>query len=134
MFSYSVVDLPESRGQVMAQRDVDKTYRISDEMWRQMEPLLPPEIPPPTDSQHRMDKRKAMEGILYALRADCEWESLPHSFGAPGTVYSRFKEWREAGVFQRMWRAGFLDYDELRTLFWHGRSLVSAIDRRTKRI
>jgi transposase len=108
----------------MAEKDVNKEYKISDEMWKQMEPLLPPEIATSSDGQPRMDNRKTMEGILYVFRAGCEWESLPCDFGVPSTVYSRFKEWREAGVFQRMWRAGFLKYDELRTLFWHGRPHV----------
>ncbi len=105
----------------MAGRDVNETYRISDEMWKQMGPLLPPEIPTSSDGRPRMDNRKTMEGILYVLRTGCEWESLPCEFGQPSTVYGRFKEWRDASVFQRMWRAGFLEYNELRTLFWHGR-------------
>jgi len=48
----------------MSERDVNKEYKISDEMWKQMEPLLPPEIPTSSDGRPRMDDQRAMEGIL----------------------------------------------------------------------
>jgi len=27
------------------------------------------------------------------------------------TVHDRFQEWRKAGVFKKLWRAGLLEYD-----------------------
>ena len=97
------------------------TYGISDSLWEQIEPLLPPEPPKPKGGRPRMDDRKAMEAILYMLRSGCKWGGIPRSLGAPSTVRRRFREWQELGVFQRMWRAGILNYDELRTLVWHGK-------------
>ena len=105
----------------MAKGEVNEKYRVPDEIWKQIESLLPPEFPKPEGGRPRMDSRKAMEAILHVLRTDCEWNSLPGELGVPGTVYERFEEWRDAGVFQRMWKAGLLEYNELRTLFWHGR-------------
>jgi len=105
----------------MAKRDVNESYRISDSLWEQIEPLLPPELPKPRGGRPRMDNRKAMAAILYAFRAGCKWNALPHSLGAPSTVRQRFQEWRKAGVFQRMWRAGLLTYDEMRAMVWYGK-------------
>ena len=105
----------------MLNSDLNETYRLSDALWKQIEPLLPPVVPNPRGGRPRMDDRKAMEAILYALHTDFKWKRLPSSLGAPSTVRKRFQEWREAGVFERMWRNGFLAYDELRALFWHGR-------------
>ena len=99
----------------------DKMYRLPDEIWEQIEPLLPPELPNPRGGRPQMDNRKAMEAILCNLRTDYSRESVPRDLGLSSTIYSRFREWRDAGVFQRMWKAGLLEYDELRTLFWHGR-------------
>ena len=96
-----------------------ETYRIPDALWEKIEPLLPPDLPASDSSQ--TSNREIMEAILYILRTGCEWKELPPSFGPPGIVRSRFREWREAGLFQRMWRTGILTYDELRTLFWYGR-------------
>ncbi len=41
----------------------------------------------------------------------CQWKMLPRSLGAPSTVHDRFQEWREAGLFEAMWKAGLMEYD-----------------------
>ena len=103
----------------MVDSNLDEPYRISDALWERIEPLLPPDLP--TSSSQQTDNREIMEAIMYVLRTGCKWKELPPSFGPPGIVRSLFEEWRDAGLFQRMWRAGILKYDELRTLFWYGR-------------
>ncbi len=105
----------------MAGGSADEVYRIPDEIWEQIKPLLPTELPDLNAACPQMDSRKAMEAILCELRTDYSWKSLPQDLGLPSTTYSHFSEWRDAGVFQRMWKAGLLEYDELRTLFWNGR-------------
>lgn len=101
--------------------DRDKGCRISDALWEQVEPLLPPELPKNKGGRPRMDNRKAMEAIFYVSRTGCAWKALPRCMGAKSTVHSRFQEWRRAGVFQRMWKAGLLSYEELETMLWHGK-------------
>jgi putative transposase len=100
-----------------------ETYRIPDQLWEQIEPLLPPEFSK-KGGRPRMDNRKAMEAIFYVFRTGHKWKAIPRSLGAPSTVRRRFQEWREAGVFQRMWRAGLITYDELRAFIWHGRKEI----------
>ena len=101
--------------------DTNKTYRISDELWERIEPLLPPEIAGSEDGRLRMDDREAMEAIIHVFRNGVKLRAIPRSLGDPTIIYSRFQEWREAGLFQRMWREGLLEYDELRAIFWYGR-------------
>jgi transposase len=55
-----------------------------------------------------MDDHQAMAAIFYALESGCGWRALPRSLGAPSTIYDRFKAWRAAGVFDRLWHAGLL--------------------------
>ena len=55
-----------------------------------------------------MDDRQAMTAIFYTLQSGCGWRALPRAFGAPSTIYDRFKAWRADGVFDRLWRAGLL--------------------------
>jgi putative transposase len=105
----------------MVKKVVNQAYRIPDEIWEQIEPLLPLELPDNEVDRPQMDNLKAMEAILGALRTGYNWKSLPQDLGLSSTVYKRFEEWRDNGVFQRMWKAGLLEYDELRALFWHGR-------------
>jgi putative transposase len=108
----------------MSDSDVNESYRISDQLWEQIEPLLSPELPKPKGGRPRMDNRKAMEAIFYLFRTGCKWKEIPRSFGAPSTVRNRFKEWQRAGLFQRMWQAGLITYDELRAFIWHGRKKI----------
>ncbi len=105
----------------MTDKDIDGSHLISDALWERIEPLLPPEIPKTSGGRPRMDNRKVMEAILYVLRTCCKWNSLPRSLGATSTVRRRFLEWRETGMFQRMWQDGVLTYDELRMAVWNGK-------------
>ena len=103
----------------MTDKDENEAYRISDSVWEQIEPLLPPELPGSNGDSPLTDDRKVMEAILYVLHAGCKWKEIPHSLGTPNTIHDRYKEWRKAGVFQRMWRTDLLKYDDFRTLFWY---------------
>jgi putative transposase len=105
----------------MAEGPKNEAYRISDALWEKIEPLLPPVIPGTKGSSARMDDRKAMEAILYIFRTGCDWGSVPSSMGAGSIVYERFREWQKSGLFQRMWKAGLLNYDELEKMVWYGR-------------
>jgi transposase len=100
------------------QRDKDKSNLILDELWAQIEPLLPPEIVRSGEDSTHIHDREVMEAILYALRTDSERNSFPGNLAASTTVCIRFQEWRKLGVFQRMWHGGILTYDELRKLIF----------------
>lgn len=97
-------------------RDKDKSGPILDELWKQIEPMLPPAIVRSDDDSTHIHDREAMEAILYALRTDSQRDSFPGNLAASTTVCRRFQEWRKFGVFQRMWHGGILTYDELRKL------------------
>ncbi len=90
----------------------DRTHQISDELWKQIEPLLPPRPPDPKSGNPYMDKREAMEAILYMLRTRGDLGDIE----AESPLYEYLKEWRRTGVFDRLWQVGILTYDELETL------------------
>jgi transposase len=104
-------------------KDVNESYKITDALWAEIEPLLPPEKPKPKGGRPRMDNRQAMDAIFYLLRTGCQWKALPRSLGASSTVHDRFQEWQKAGVFHRMWEAGLERYDELKGLDWEWQSM-----------
>ena len=52
-----------------------------------------------------------MSGIFYIFHTRSQWKSLPRVYGAPSTVHDRFKEWKKAGLFDRMLKAGLLKCD-----------------------
>lgn len=90
----------------------DRTHHISDELWERIEPLLPPKPPELKSGRPYMDKREAMEAILYMIRTRGRFEDIE----AESPLYEYLKEWRRTGVFDRMWQVGILTYDELETL------------------
>lgn len=92
---------------VEQRRDHDP-WRITDELWAQIFPLLPPEPSHARGGRPRQPARLMMEGTLYVLVTGCKWKALPPRFGAPSTVYGHFHAWREAGVFRRMMEQGLL--------------------------
>ncbi len=45
----------------------------------------------------------------------------------PGTVHDRFQEWRQDGVFKRMWIDGLKIYDKKVGINWKWQSMDGAI-------
>ena len=111
----------------MADKPVDDGWRIPDEWWRRIEPLLPHKEPSPKGGRPRMPDRQAMDAIYYVLRTGCQWKALPRSLGAASTVHDRFQEWRQAGVFKRLWQAGLLEYDQRVGIDWEWQAMDGAI-------
>jgi putative transposase len=68
-----------------------------------------------------------MTAIFYILRTGCQWKALPRSLGAPSTVHDRFQEWREAGLFEKMWKAGLMEYDDKKGIEWEWQSMDGAM-------
>ncbi len=46
--------------------------------------------------------REQFEGVIWRFRTGGQWREMPPEFGAWQTVYSRFAQWRNAGVFQAL--------------------------------
>jgi len=111
----------------MADKPVDDGWRIPDELWSRIEPLLPHKEPSPKGGRPRMPDRQAMDAIYYVLRTGCQWKALPRSLGAASTVHDRFQEWRKAGVFQRLWQVGLLEYDQRVGIDWEWQAMDGAI-------
>ncbi len=70
-----------------------------------------------------MDNRQAMSAIFYVLRTGCQWKALPGSLGKASTVHDRFQEWRDAGVFERLWKEGVLRYGQAKGLDWEWQAM-----------
>ena len=111
----------------MTTRKIGRDYEIYDELWKKIEPLIPPPKPKKKPGRPRKDDRKMMTAIFYILRTGCQWKTLPRSLGAPSTVHDRFQEWREAGLFEAMWKAGLMEYDMKKGIEWEWQSMDGAM-------
>jgi transposase len=100
-------------------------WRIPDELWAKIQPLLPPEKVPGTPGRPAVPFRKVLDGILYVLRTGCQWKAVPKEFGSGSTCHKRFQEWERAGLFGKLWEMLVAQYDELRGIRWQFQSLDS---------
>ena len=107
----------------------DDGWRIPDEMWVQMEPLLPPRKKHPLGCHNpRVPDRNAMDAILFVLRTGSQWNALNATgICSCSSAYRRFREWVDAGVFREFWCLGLFMYDELEGLDWSWVSMDGAI-------
>jgi putative transposase len=106
---------------------VDDGWRIPDELWERVEPLLPPERPHPKGGRPWQPARQMADAIFYVLRTGCQWKALPRSLGAASTVHDRFRDWVEAGVFRRLWECGLVEYDERIGIDWEWQAMDGAM-------
>jgi transposase len=73
---------------------------LTDDQWARVSPLLPPQRPP--FGRPPVDHRTILAGMLWVVRTGATWRELPATFGPWPTVYSRFRRWRQAGLWQRI--------------------------------
>jgi transposase len=74
---------------------------LSDDDWALVEPLLP--IGGYGPYPHRL--RDQFEGVVWRFRTGSQWREMPEEFGSWSTVCDRFRQWRDAGVFQALMEA-----------------------------
>lgn len=75
-------------------------HRLTDDQWERLQPLLPPQKP--ATGRPNLDHRTVIEGILWIDRTGAPWRDLPAQFGRWQTVYSRFRRWQRAGIWERV--------------------------------
>jgi putative transposase len=98
-------------------------WRVSDEFWEKVEPLIPPAPSHAKGGRSRMDDREAFAAMIYVLRTGIQWNALPREMGASSTVHDRYQEWERLGFFEELWRAGILKYDELEGIEWEWQAI-----------
>jgi transposase len=79
-------------------------YRVSDELWGKIVPLLPKHVNTHRfgGGRPRANDRKCMDGIFFVLRTGCQWRMLPKDFGPWPTVYYYYRTWRRDGTLQKI--------------------------------
>jgi transposase len=107
----------------------DDGWRLPDEMWEQLAPLLPARKPHPLGCHNpRVPDRAAMNAIFFVLRTGAQWNSLNATGSCSSTsAYRRFREWIDAGVFEEFWRLGLLTAEALQAIDWSWLSLDGAM-------
>ena len=53
----------------------------------------------------RVDDRRVINGILFALRTGIAWRDMPDQYGPWSTIYNRFNRWSKAGILDKVFDA-----------------------------
>lgn len=105
-------------------------FRVSDELWAVMEPLLPERVNTHRfgGGRPRVPDRRCADAIFYVLRTGCQWDALNQTdMCAKSTAHDRFSQWVADGFFLRLWQAGVEQFDELKGIDWSWLSMDGAM-------
>jgi putative transposase len=105
-------------------------FRVSDELWAVLAPLLPTRVNTHRfgGGRPRVPDRRCADAIFYVLRTGCQWEALHQTeLCAKSTAHDRFQEWVDADVFVKFWQTGVAQFDELQGIDWTWLSMDGAM-------
>ena len=78
-------------------------FVVSDIVWEKIEALLPGKKS--DRGVTAKDNRLFLEAVLWRVRAGLPWRDLPAEFGHWNSVFTRFRRWVRAMVFERIFKA-----------------------------
>lgn len=93
-------------------------WRVPDELWAMVAPVLAELDPPKGTGRKRIDPRAALDGIIFRMRSGCQWNQLPQQFPDDSSVHRTFQRWRSLGVFAQLWRDLEEGCDDLGGVDW----------------
>ena len=108
---------------------IDDGWRMPDDLWERIEPLLPaPKAHPLGCHNPRVPARRALEAILFVLRTGCQWNALNATgICSSSSAHRRFSEWTQAEVFEQLWTLGLQQYEALHGIDWDWLSMDGAM-------
>jgi len=102
-------------------------WRVPDDLWAKIEPILAEHDPPKGTGRKRIDQRRALDGIIYRLRSGVQWNQLPKEFGDDSSVHRTFQRWVDRQVFEHLWAVLIADCDELGGVDWEWQAADGAM-------
>ena len=91
-----------------------RRHELTDAEWGRLQPLVPPR----TGGKPRQDDRRIVNAILWKLATGAPWRDLPERYGPWQSVYTRFRRWTRAGVWDRIFAAVQRQADAAGQLDW----------------
>ena len=108
-------------------RPLPTIWRVPDELWKIIQPILNELDPPASTGRKRTDPRAALDGIIYQMRTGCQWNALPGQFGDDSSIHRTFLRWIDKGVLDRIWAMLVESCEELGGLDWQWQAADGAM-------
>ena len=114
------------------------SWEISYEFWAKIEPLIPQKkrdrhqkfVRESGGGRKPISPRLVLAGIVYVLRTGIQWKALPKTqFGSPSAIHRYFLEWQKAGFFEKLWKVGLAEYDEMEGIAWQWQSIDGGMNK-----
>ena len=86
-----------------------RRHALTDEQWALLSLVLPTQRPGPAS---KLGDRQFIDAVLYRVKTGVPWRDLPERFGPWKTVYNRFSNWADRGVWQKVFKALQVNVDE----------------------
>ena len=102
---------------------VTASYRITEELWAVLQPVLPVHVNRQRfgGGRPRVPDRQCADAIFYVLRTGWQWGAGDATdLWRRSTAHDRLQEGEAAGVFLKLWQAGVEKVDELKGSDWGG--------------
>lgn len=78
-----------------------RRYELSDNEWERLKEFFPRREAGQL-GRPRNDDRQLLNGVLWVLRSGAAWRDVPERYGPWSTVYNRFVQWQESGLFAQI--------------------------------
>lgn len=95
---------------------MERQHELTDAQWAKIVPHLTPQRP--KTGRPAIDHRLIIEAIVWRLRTGSPWRDLPPRFPPWQTVYTRFRRWQQAGIWDRILAALQAEADAQGELDW----------------
>lgn len=103
-------------------RPLPTIWKVSDELWERIEPMLEKRYPRAATGRPRADLRLMLDAIIYRMRSGVQWNRLPRTFGPDSTAHDWFQRFSADGVLKEIWAELVAECDELGAVFWEWQS------------
>lgn len=102
-------------------------WRVPDELWERIEPILRECDPPKATGRKRTDPRKILDTLIFRLRSGCQWNRLPADLADDSTAHRALERWIEAGAFEAIWAVLLKECGELGGVNWEWQAADGAL-------
>lgn len=103
------------------------SWRVPDELWAMIGPVLADLDPPRQTGRPRTDARAVLNAIIFRMRTGCQWNRLPKEFPDDSVVHSTFQRWVRLGVLERIWAVVQTASGELGGVDWEWQAADGAL-------